>query len=358
MNNLIYILSDCPNDEGILRIIYFILQIIRIITIVVPIILIVSVMIDILKVVASGNDSALKDKLNQAKNRFIAAVCTFLVPSIISLTLSILGPLDLEIDKYVKCANPNDIENVIVNNAKELVEEAKSSLKQDTHDKAVVAVNKISDEKLKEQYLNELEEVQKIITKNNEKPQNRPNVDDKLVVDYPDAVVENLAAFIGSEAGWHKDGTLGQLVTGAVYINNFYKFVGGEITTKSMCDTFSYPGLYSSGYCNYSLSKLSSIGIDENGKNHLMLIAKILLAKKFTIPKDVRHEAAKVGIITNRGGKVWGKAYTGVSKYPYTYFGCTKYDIPIDDVDVYGNSVSNDFNDYQEIANEVYEKYS
>ena len=159
-----------------------------------------------------------------------------------------------------------------------------------------------------------------------------------------------------SESGGHKDGFLGQLMTGAVFMNNLYdhKFVenNSQINKDTMCQLFSYEHVYTSRYCNYTFSKIA--GVTEEQKKQLMTVARILLSKKFTIPKKVLGE----GRVIDWGsiGVLWGRANTGVGS-TYLEFSYSKYDSPLSAIDIYGNSVSTDFSTYQEKANSLYNKY-
>lgn len=333
---MLNILMDC-NDIGILKVIYFIKIVLNILKIVVPIFLIISCMITAIKNVTSskGFDSKL---IKNMGIKMLAAVFVFLVPSILNITLSILDQQNFQLSSCWK-------------NATKEVMNMESESQENSNDLNLIS-NKIEESLLKRNCIN------KNYRKNHKKECEKygASFNDVEEVDYPEEVVENLAAFIGSEAGWSEEGLLSQLMTGAVYINNFYALIGGEINKNSMCQLFSYRNVYASYYCNYKLSTLESRGIDEKGKEHLKKVSKILLSKQFTIPKDVRFEAADY-VIKNSNGIIWGRAYTGVSAYPYVYFGYSSYDNPIDTVDAYGNSTSTNFDDYKNKADELLVNY-
>lgn len=363
MNHYIFFLTNCPNDVDVLQIIFTVLQIIRFIFLLTPIALIILIMVDIGKAVIASDTDKIQEKFRSSLKRIIACGCLFLVPSIMGVVIAFLGHLDFDYTNYVACANREDIQKIAIQNVEDLLATAQNSLKNEDLNKAESAINKISDDEIRNQYKEEVREIRILIVEKQkeeaEKNETSPGVDisGELIVNYPDEVIENLGAFIGSEAGWNKDGFLGQLMTGAVYLNNYNAVMGNKpITKNTMCQLFSYKKLYASFYCNYRFSTLANRGIDEAGKEQLRVVAKILLAKKFTIPKDIRYEAADY-IIRNDGGQIWGRTYTGVASFPYVYYGCSKYDKPVDSVDMYGNKVSTNFDDYQAIADKLYNSY-
>ena len=145
-------------------------------------------------------------------------------------------------------------------------------------------------------------------------------------------------------------------MTGAVYVNNYHEYIGSidEADVDSMCRMFSWtnPTAYTSDYCYYTFDKLvANRGpIPEEHVTQLTIVAKILLSKKFTIPKDVRFQAADW--IINKYGTIWGFAPTGLSGY-WGYFGYNNNVAPLQGVDVYGNEVSVDYGDYKDIADDL-----
>lgn len=95
MLQILYADIDC-NDEGLLKIIYLIKTGLNLVKIFVPIMLIIWCMWDAIRNVISQNgwDQKIIKKL---LNRFLAAVCVFLIPSILNFVLGILGENGFEV---------------------------------------------------------------------------------------------------------------------------------------------------------------------------------------------------------------------------------------------------------------------
>lgn len=371
MEIFILILNECPNDYEILRVIYFVLLIIKIILIIVPIGVILMTGLDLFKNVATSKEDDMKKNLNIAIKRIVYCVCVFFVPTIVNLVFSILGDIGVDYATYVSCANLEDINVVIKNKASKLVAQARDSLDYSDYTEAIDVVSDIKDDNIRQQYENELDSIKIAIDKNrpvieddqHTNPVKPGSGSDSLNVKYPDEMVENLAAFIGSEAGGYSEGFLGQLMTGAVYINNYHEYIGSidDADIDSMCKMFAWtnPTAYTSNYCYYNFDKLvANRGtIPDEHFNQLTIVAKILLSKKFTIPKDVRFQAADW--IINKYGTIWGVTYTGldVEAYKWSYFGYGNDVTPLQGLDVYGNTVSVNFDDYKKISDDLYKKY-
>ncbi len=365
MNNIIYILTTCPDNVDILQIIHWVTQLIKIICIFTPIITIVLISVDMIKYVTAGNTDAMKERFNTSKRRLIACAIVFLIPTLVNVIVSVVGKVDTKgYLGYVTCSNLDDIETVAIENARTLVSEARTTLDTKVLSKARAAVAKITDKDIKKEFETEINEIGKTIAESKKPPTPTPtpgnNNNGTLTTNYPDAVVENLAAFIGSEAGWNKDGFLGQLMTGAVYMNNFHKNIGGEVNLNSMCQLFSKRAgkyyMYTPTYCNYKFTSYpkSRGKIDEAGKKQLTVVAKLLLEKKFTIPDNIIFQASESIVKSN--GKLWGTTYQGIKGY-YSSFGYSKYDKSASSVDVYGKKVSTNFNDYKAISQTLYNQY-
>lgn len=365
MNDIIYILTTCPDNVDVLKIIHWITQLVKVICIFTPIATIVLLTIDMIKYVTAGDVDAMKERFRTSKRRLIACAIVFLIPTLVSIVVSIVGKVDTTgYTGYVTCANLEDIEAIAVNNARNLVAEARATLDTKDLSKARAATAKITNKETKKELETEMNEIGKIIAESKKPPAPTPNPGNNnggtLTTNYPDAVVENLASFIGSEAGWNKNGFLGQLMTGAVYLNNFHKNIGGEINLNSMCQLFSKRAgkyyMYTPTYCNYKFTSYPKKRgtIDAAGKKQLTVVAKLLLEKKFTIPNNMIFQASKSVVESN--GKLWGTTHQGVSNY-YSSFGYSKYDKSPSSVDIYGNKVSSNFDDYKPIAQKLYDQY-
>ena len=194
-------------------------------------------------------------------------------------------------------------------------------------------------------------------------------------MNFDEDTVNLLAAGIGMEAGGYPDGFKSQLITGAVMINNLYTTIsrGGKGTIKSSASNITYDDIknlfsYCPVYCNSGSSKwnyikvkgggikyLKSTGATDAMINQLQVIAKILLSKEFTIPQHILGQ----GVEADWAGvdfTVWGKATTGTRFGNVTFAAVNNTGLD-ESKDVYGNTVSKNFSDYNEIANNLYSKY-
>lgn len=102
---------DICNSSTILSVVRIVKVVIRALSIGVPIILLVTCMIDALKNITSNDGEALNKSLKNWVNKIIASVAIFMIPTLISLVISISG----ENNDYKKClenANSNKIEQL------------------------------------------------------------------------------------------------------------------------------------------------------------------------------------------------------------------------------------------------------
>lgn len=247
MNNMIFLTTNCPNNIEILKVLSFISTLLKIIFIIITIGLIVMVSLELAKNIISGNENDMKKNLNMAIKRIIYCIALFLVSTIVSAFIGILGDSVVDYANYLKCANSEDIKIITNQKAAELVAIAKQNLDYISYEEAKNVVSQIEDEELKKEYEAKLETIKETINANKNTNENNNstsnsgltiNGNSSIEVDYPDEVIENLASFIGSENGGHPDGFLAQLLTGAVYINNFYTNINKEINTTTMCEMF------------------------------------------------------------------------------------------------------------------------
>ena len=199
-------------------------------------------------------------------------------------------------------------------------------------------------------------------------------INTKVNVKYNNNVVENLAAFIGSEVGGYPEGFEAQLITGAIFINNMYSSCGrkpfvtspNQINTNTMCSMFSYQNYYSSQYCGYTLNKVS---VTEKEKEQLRIAAKLILSGIFSIPKQVDGQGKLSNWMYNGQlvAKKWGSVALkkGCKIDEWNEDNCSMvfaYDKScvsgsLTNKDVNGNVVSTNFNEYGAIANKLYKKY-
>lgn len=332
-------LNPCE-DPNIIRVIFFGKIILDIIRIIIPIGMIIMAIMDFSKGVTSSDDSTQKKKMKLLIKRIIMGVMVFAVPWIVGRIIILLGNLADGVN-YTDC-----LENAT------------------------------------EERLNELqEEYDRLVEKEEDNNwgqggSSTGNVDynDKVKAkrSYSDEEISNFAAVIGSEAGFYKDGFEAQLITGAIIINNmYYPYYNGytpikshnDISLDSMCTLFKYGSLYRKEKCDYRLDTKKFPGLNETQKKQATVAAKLVLSGIFTIPKEVNGQ----GNLSNWGtiAEEWGACWTGkpgcvMDKYHDT--GCTQvyaYSVfyRISDKDVFGNTVSTIFDDYESIADQLYEKY-
>ena len=315
----------------VLKVMRFAFKLLDILCIIVPIILILIISIDFGKsVIAKADDEMLKN-FNMVIKRLLMCAAFFLLPVLINAAIGLLDNAGLDYARCAKIAKSNE------DLSKYKVEYP------DIDDKGSLST-KIPQAKISAS----------INTK------------------FPDEVVENLAAFIGSEAGANKEGFLAQLMTGSVFINNmFYKYSCAkikkpeEITKDNMCTAFKCGSQYTSEYCNITFE---TKGFTEEQKSRLLTVAKLLLTQKFTIPYWVTgqgkmqnwgHSYAKWGVATTSSGcKINEYAEDGCSQvYAYSKLDPDIGQIKATAKDVYGNEVSTNFDDYVKKAETLSRKY-
>ena len=106
---MINILIDLCNDSRVLRILYLIEIITKIICIAVPIILIVTLMIDLTKAIMDSDDKKIASIKRTSINKIIAAIVVFLIPTFVSLFLSLFS-----FNEYANC-----VRNITMDRIKE-----------------------------------------------------------------------------------------------------------------------------------------------------------------------------------------------------------------------------------------------
>ena len=333
LTNRVYALEEIPVCENpeVLKVIYFAGIIINIVKIIIPIGLIIMAMMDFSKGVTSNNDGDNKKNLSRLIKRFVYAVIIFIVPWIVKIIIINLGNLTKDVN-YTDC-----LENATSERIAELQPIYDAWVKEQER-QGVSGNVKFSDEV-------------------------------KVKIKYDDDIVDNYAAFIGSEAGGNEVGFEAQLMTGAIFMNNLYydhdnsrsQIVTSpeQINKSTMCTMFSHGNSYGTKKCNYTLDSLK---FNEKQKKQLTIAAKLVLSGIFTIPKQVNGQ----GKMENWGdiAIMWGYTTTTSNcKVSLTHEdGCSqvysysKY-YTITNEDVYGTTVSTNFDDYKAIADTLYQKY-
>ena len=77
--------------------------ILRVICIVVPVVMIVLGTIDLFKAVTAGKDEEIKKRQKALITRLIAGIIVFLVPSIVSLLMELIGQSSTKEDSWKSC---------------------------------------------------------------------------------------------------------------------------------------------------------------------------------------------------------------------------------------------------------------
>ncbi len=363
MDKYINILADTADSTlkfcdsyNVLVVFYFIKQMLTLLCIIVPIALIVMLTIDVVKTVTSGKiDEDIKRLGKKFAIRFLVCFAFFFLPTIVNLVAKTIQFVSYDASKcwlnadkdYIislKEKNENDIKNADIDSKnKQNDEENKKKQESD-------ALKDKLDKDLKDKKEKEKQDMQ-----NN-------NTDNGVLSEQSDEVVENFAAFIYSEVGGETSGIPVQMITGAVFINHFYDLneMGSEVTRDKMCKVFTDGKRYQGGQfnCNLTFDILQTQRgtISQESRAQVKLIAKLLLDKKFTIPKNIIYQAADY-ILKNDSAIVWGNLSTGAPALPNVYFGYPSYQKTVDTTDIYGNTVNTEFNYYVNYANELYNKY-
>ena len=381
---------DACNNPDVLRVIMYVKILLKYVFILVPMGLILMMGLDFFKNVVAGKEDDMSKNTKLSLKRLIFCVALFFVPTIVSLVVKIIDD-SLEIDtSYISCitnAESSIIEEKEADYAWNIVEEAKASNDFNKIEEALAYVNRIKDEEKKKEYKEVIELVKEEIIadaklkqqeEENVRPSVSPNGSSNTNINnmsYDEDTVNLLAAGIGMEAGGYPDGFKSQLITGAVMINNLYTTIsrGRKGAIKSSASNITYDDIknlfsYCPVYCNSGGSKwnyikvkgggieyLKSTGATDAMINQLQVIAKILLSKEFTIPQHILGQ----GVEADWAGvdfTVWGKATTGTRFGNVTFAAVNNTGLD-ESKDVYGNTVSKNFSDYNEIANNLYSKY-
>ena len=322
---------DCGGKD-VLQAIKFAMTMVSVVCTIIPILVILLIIIDFVKNVKAGNTDEMKQTFSLAVKKLIMCLAIFFVPTFVQIAMSVVK--DLGVD-YVSCVN--------------------IALKDDLDACKIV---------YKELDFDNFFDIDNHITS----VVVRSSGD--LRTDYPDEVIENLAAFMGAEAGTKPEGFEAQLITGAIFLNNMFFDCGrtpfvtsaDQINKDTMCKTFSYASVYASHYCDYTLD---TYGANEEQKKQLRIAAELVLSGRFSIPKDINGE----GKMENWGGIAvkWGHLATsngcrmdavhedGCSQvYSYSKY-CVTGSLP--DVDVFGKKVSTNFEDNKAKADKLYNSY-
>lgn len=163
------ILSICDNTT-VLKVIHVVNIMITVIKIGVPIALLIAMMVDFMNAIKIGSDDLLAKAKGKVKNRIIAAVLIFLVPTFVTFIIDTVAPEDAEIKKCIDASSSiSDIDAMESSNVESLVSKAESDLTYSSYSSAYSAVSRMSDPDKKKAFLDRLANVQKQIDENNKK---------------------------------------------------------------------------------------------------------------------------------------------------------------------------------------------
>lgn len=155
-----YILGIC-NVPEVLEVMRIINIVVLIIKIVVPIILIVSGMLTFMNSIKVGNEDLLAKAKKALITKCIAAICVFLVPTIVSVLVNITGT-GSEVKACLE-ADATTVNKAFNDRASTLLSKAESSKDLTDYSSAVNAVNSVKDEETKKSYQKRLDELYKQI---------------------------------------------------------------------------------------------------------------------------------------------------------------------------------------------------
>ncbi len=160
------VLNICDNGDvlSIIRIIKIVINIIRI---VVPIILIISISLTLVSVVKDKESDALNKSFKGIISKSIAAILVFLIPTFVN----ILANISDSDQSYLSCIKVATSENILAAyrlQAEKLIDNASESLTNSDYMLAKSAINKIKDESVKKELLDELDVIGEYIALRNE----------------------------------------------------------------------------------------------------------------------------------------------------------------------------------------------
>lgn len=99
---------DCGGAD-ILRIIKFIFRILDIILFIIPMVLIVMISVDLAKNVLAGREDEMKKNVSIAIKRIVYCLILFLVPTIVSASISLLGNVGVDYATCIDIAKTHDL---------------------------------------------------------------------------------------------------------------------------------------------------------------------------------------------------------------------------------------------------------
>lgn len=148
MSNLIEILDVCT-EPNILKVILFIKTLLKYILFIIPMGLIVMISIDFAKNVIAGNVDNMKKNLSIAIKRIIYCLALFLVPTIVSTAMSLLGNLNVNYATCITNAESSKINEFILSKAQNTVAKLEKNPTDYNLIEAKEAVSQVTDKTTK-----------------------------------------------------------------------------------------------------------------------------------------------------------------------------------------------------------------
>ena len=157
------VMSICDNADvlSVLRVVKIVINIIKI---VVPIMLMLFLMIDYMKAIKNNDADALSKTNQLAVKKVIAVLLIFFIPTFVGLIVNISGHNPESYTACLQGATRENINTILVSDAKVYLKKAQKSLKRGDYNVAVTSAAKIKDNSSKEAIFKELEELEKKIS--------------------------------------------------------------------------------------------------------------------------------------------------------------------------------------------------
>lgn len=158
MVNSMFILNAC-NDGDVLRTVRIFLIFLNVLKNLVAVIIIIMGIIDFSKVVTDGKSESMNEAGKTFFKRIIAGFIVFFLPTIINGFLSAVGTEAVKYQECINNATEEGIANAYYNKAKELINNARSSLEMADYSDAHVYLVNVKDSAKRKQLETELKKV-------------------------------------------------------------------------------------------------------------------------------------------------------------------------------------------------------
>lgn len=136
---------------------------IRAITIIVPIILIVVLSVDYMKAVSNSDDTMVYKVTKNLPYRAVAALLIFFIPTLVKMIVFIADSDANDIYSCIENATPELIDVAYQNTARSRLDKLKENLSLDDFNNAKITISEIEDITIKNEYLEELNELKQYV---------------------------------------------------------------------------------------------------------------------------------------------------------------------------------------------------